>query len=63
MMMTAMVEISIGKLSRPDSHLLTIKEAADFLRISRRSLFYLISNGRLQTVSTGRQDAWLTLTR
>ena len=38
------------QFSQSDSHLLTIKEAADFLRISRRSLFYLISNGRLQTV-------------
>ena len=38
------------QFSQSDSHLLTIKEAADFLRISRRSLFYLISNGRIQTV-------------
>ena len=38
------------QFSQSDSRLLTIKEAADFLRISRRSLFYLISNGRLQTV-------------
>ena len=33
-----------------DAALLTIKDAADFLRIRRRSLFYLISNGRLQAV-------------
>ena len=38
------------QFSQSDSRLLTIKEAADFLRISRRSLFYLISKGRLQAV-------------
>ena len=44
------MEQNFEQFSQSDSHLLTIKEAADFLRISRRSLFYLISNGRLQTV-------------
>lgn len=38
------------RFSQPTTSLLTIKEAADFLRISRRSVFYLISNGRIQTV-------------
>ena len=38
------------QFTHSDAHLLTIKEAADFLRISRRSLFYLISKGRLQAV-------------
>ncbi len=41
---------NVKQFTQSDSHLLTIKEAADFLRISRRSLFYLISNGRLQAV-------------
>ena len=41
---------AVNQFSQSDSHLLTIREAADFLRISRRSLFYLISNGRLQPV-------------
>ena len=41
---------TVKQFTQSDSHLLTIKEAADFLRISRRSLFYLISKGRLQAV-------------
>ena len=41
---------TVKQFTQSDSHLLTIKEAADFLRISRRSLFYLISSGRLQAV-------------
>ena len=41
---------TVKQFTQSDSHLLTINEAADFLRISRRSLFYLISKGRLQAV-------------
>ena len=41
---------TVQQFTQSDSHLLTIKEAADFLRISRRSMFYLISGGRLQAV-------------
>ena len=41
---------AVNHFSQSDSHLLTIKETADFLRISRRSLFYLISNDRLQAI-------------
>ena len=41
---------TVKQFTQSDSHLLTIKEAADFLRISRRSLFYLISKARLQAV-------------
>ena len=47
--------------SQSDSRLLTIKEAADFLRISRRSLFYLISNGRLQTVKLSPRTTRISL--
>ena len=49
------------QFSQSDSHLLTIKEAADFLRISRRSLFYLISNGRLQTVKLSPRTTRISL--
>ena len=49
------------QFSQSDSRLLTIKEAADFLRISRRSLFYLISNGRLQTVKLSPRTTRISL--
>lgn len=49
------------QFSQSDSCLLTIKEAADFLRISRRSLFYLISNGRLQTVKLSPRTTRISL--
>ena len=49
------------QFSQSESRLLTIKEAADFLRISRRSLFYLISNGRLQTVKLSPRTTRISL--
>ena len=49
------------QFSQSDSRLLTIMEAADFLRISRRSLFYLISNGRLQTVKLSPRTTRISL--
>ena len=49
------------QFSQSDSRLLTIKEAADFLRISRRSLFYLISNCRLQTVKLSPRTTRISL--
>ena len=49
------------QFSQSDSRLLTIKEAADFLRISRRSLFYLISNGRLQAVKLSPRTTRISL--
>ena len=49
------------QFSQSDSRLLTIKEAADFLRISRRSLFYLISNGRLQTIKLSPRTTRISL--
>lgn len=49
------------QFSQSDSCLLTIKEAADFLHISRRSLFYLISNGRLQTVKLSPRTTRISL--
>ena len=49
------------QFSQSDSRLLTIKEAADFLRISRRSLFYLISNGILQTVKLSPRTTRISL--
>ena len=49
------------QFSQSDSRLLTIKEATDFLRISRRSLFYLISNGRLQTVKLSPRTTRISL--
>ena len=49
------------QFSQSDSRLLTIREAADFLRISRRSLFYLISNGRLRAVKLSPRTTRISL--
>ena len=40
----------VNQFSQSDSRLLTIREAADFLRISRRTIFYLISKGVIPVV-------------
>jgi excisionase family DNA binding protein len=39
----------------PADHLLTIQEAADWLRVSRWSVYNLIHTNRLRTIKIGRR--------
>jgi excisionase family DNA binding protein len=39
----------------PEGHLLTVQEAADWLRVSRWSVYSLIHSNQLRTIKIGRR--------
>jgi excisionase family DNA binding protein len=39
----------------PEGHLLTVQEAADWLRVSRWSVYGLIHSNQLRTIKIGRR--------
>jgi len=43
------------RLEPPADHLLTVQEAADWLRVSRWSVYNLINANQLRTIKIGRR--------
>jgi len=47
--------MSARRQESPEGHLLTVQEAADWLRVSRWSVYSLIHSNQLQTIKIGRR--------
>jgi excisionase family DNA binding protein len=47
--------MSARRQESPEGHLLTVQEAANWLRVSRWSVYSLIHSNQLQTIKIGRR--------
>jgi excisionase family DNA binding protein len=47
--------MSTDRRQSPEEHLLTVQEAADWLRVSRWSVYSLIHSNQLRTIKIGRR--------
>jgi excisionase family DNA binding protein len=47
--------MSARRRESPEGHLLTVQEAADWLRVSRWSVYNLIHSNQLRTIKIGRR--------
>jgi excisionase family DNA binding protein len=47
--------MSAGRRDASEDHLLTVQEAADWLRVSRWSVYSLIHSNELRTIKIGRR--------